>query len=126
MYFNGQVKMHNLQKFRFARSNHLYFIDASRRFFHCFFRKNRLFSVFLYGKCLFWTCEKAWLFLKKVSWISWAPTSEKSGLHSSMQFDILFRTVKTTGLDIIPIKNHSRNTHASSILNWIVTVNINS
>jgi hypothetical protein len=48
--------------------------------------------------------KKRRFFLKKVSWISWAPTSEKSGLHSSMQFDILFRTVKTTGLDIIPNK----------------------
>ncbi len=104
MHFNGQVKMHNLQKFRFARSNYLYVIDASRRCFHWFFRKNRLFSVFCMRNVSFEPVKKRRFFLKKVSWISWAPTSEKSGLHSSMQFDILFRTVKTTGLDIIPNK----------------------
>jgi hypothetical protein len=64
--------------------------------------------------------------LKKLSWISWEPSSEKSGLHSSMQFDLLFRTVKTAGLHLIPIKNYSKNTHPSSILKWIIAANINS
>jgi hypothetical protein len=35
-------------------------------------------------------------------------SSEKSGLHSSMQFDLLFPTVKTAGLHLIPIKNGSK------------------
>ncbi len=37
-----------------------------------------------------------------------------------MQFHFLFRTVKTAGPHLIPIKSYSKNTHPSSFLKWII------
>ncbi len=61
-----------------------------------------------------------YLVFRKLDWGSWKTSSKKYNLYSSMQFYFLFRTVKTTGPHLIPIKSYSKNTHLSSFLKWII------
>jgi hypothetical protein len=61
-----------------------------------------------------------YLVFRKLDWGSWKTSSKKYNLYSSMQFHFLFRTVKTAGPHLIPIKSYSKNTHPSSFLKWII------
>ena len=37
-----------------------------------------------------------------------------------MRLYLFFPTVKTVGLDFVPVKSYSKTTQGSSILNWII------
>ncbi len=63
-----------------------------------------------------------YLVFRKLDWRSWKTSSKTSNLYSSIQFHFLFRTVKTAGPHLIPIKSYSKNTHPSSFLKWIIVL----
>ncbi len=63
-----------------------------------------------------------YLVFRKLDRGSWKTSSKIYKLHSSMQFHFLFRTVKTAGPHLIPIKSYSKNTHPSSFLKWIIVM----
>jgi hypothetical protein len=59
---------------------------------------------------------KSHYFFKELNRRSQEPLFKKSGIHSSIQFDLLFRMVKAAGLHLIRIKLYSKKTHPSYFL----------